>query len=124
MLPFSLISRAIISTTMAPWKNTFHAKQVLFEGCGTDPPRAAVLNVDDEYGRQLLKLARKKSAEVFSYGLSTGDFHVDINDLEITPRGSRFQMLTPAGEACHLDAADRQSKCLQCARRRGCRLCA
>jgi len=76
----------------------FRAKQVLFEGCGTDPPRAAVLNVDDEYGRDLLKLATKKSAEVFSYGLSTGDFHADTNDLEITARGSRFQMSTPAGE--------------------------
>src|SRR5258706_16051168 len=38
----------------------FRAKQVLFEGCGTEPPRAAVLNIDDEYGRQLWKLCKKK----------------------------------------------------------------
>ncbi len=76
----------------------FHAKQVLFEGCGTEPPRAAILNADDEYGRELMKLATKKSAEVFSYGLSMGDFHADINNLEVTARGSRFQMSTPAGE--------------------------
>jgi UDP-N-acetylmuramoyl-L-alanyl-D-glutamate--2,6-diaminopimelate ligase len=75
----------------------FRAKQVLFEGCGTDPPRAAVLNTDDEYGRELLKLATKQSTEVFSYGLSTGDFHATMNDLEITARGSRFQMSTPMG---------------------------
>src|SRR5271156_625059 len=68
----------------------FHAKQMLFEGCGTEAPRAAVLNIDDEYGRELLKLATKKSAEVFSYGFSTGDFHADLDDLEITARGSRF----------------------------------
>ena len=74
----------------------FRAKQVLFEGCGTEPPRAAVLNIDDEYGRQLLKLARKKSAEVLSYGLAAGDFHAE--DIEITARGSRFQMVTPAGK--------------------------
>ena len=72
----------------------FRAKRVLFEGCGTDPPRAAVLNVDDEYGRQLLKLAEKKSARVSSYGLAAGDFHAE--KLQITARGSRFQMVTPA----------------------------
>jgi UDP-N-acetylmuramoyl-L-alanyl-D-glutamate--2,6-diaminopimelate ligase len=75
----------------------FRAKQVLFEGCGTDPPRAAVLNVDDEYGRALIKVAKDRSAEVFSYGLATGDFHANTN-LEITARGSRFQMSTPASE--------------------------
>src|ERR1700690_3529613 len=78
----------------------FRAKQVLFEGCGTDPPRAAVLNTDDEYGRDLLRLATKKSSTVFSYGLATGDFHANANgnDLEITARGSRFQMATPTGK--------------------------
>ena len=74
----------------------FRAKQVLFEGCGTDPPRAAVLNTDDEYGRQLLKLAKKKSSLVLSYGLAAGDFHAE--SLQITARGSRFEMVTPAGK--------------------------
>jgi UDP-N-acetylmuramoyl-L-alanyl-D-glutamate--2,6-diaminopimelate ligase len=71
----------------------FRAKSVLFEGCGTDPPRAAVLNIDDEHGRELCKLSKKKSAEVFSYGLSSGDFHAEA--VEITPRGTRFQLVTP-----------------------------
>src|SRR2546430_950276 len=31
----------------------FAAKRVLFEGCGTDPPRVAVLNAEDEYGQKL-----------------------------------------------------------------------
>jgi UDP-N-acetylmuramoyl-L-alanyl-D-glutamate--2,6-diaminopimelate ligase len=74
----------------------FHAKEVLFEGCGTDPPRAAVLNLDDEYGRQLFKLCKKKSAMVLSYGLTSGDFHAE--SVEITPRGTRFQMVTPSGK--------------------------
>jgi UDP-N-acetylmuramoyl-L-alanyl-D-glutamate--2,6-diaminopimelate ligase len=73
----------------------FCAKQVLFEGCGTEPPRSAVVNTDDEYGRQLLKLSKKKSAVTLSYGLSAGDFHAE--SLEITPRGTRFQMVTPSG---------------------------
>jgi UDP-N-acetylmuramoyl-L-alanyl-D-glutamate--2,6-diaminopimelate ligase len=81
----------------------FRAKQVLFEGCGTEPPRAAVINIDDEYGRQLLKLCRKKSALVISYGLTSGgltsgdcDFHAE--SVDITPRGTRFQMVTPSGK--------------------------
>jgi UDP-N-acetylmuramoyl-L-alanyl-D-glutamate--2,6-diaminopimelate ligase len=74
----------------------FRAKQVLFEGCGTDPSRAAVLNTDDEYGRQLLKVANKKNSVVLSYGLTAGDFHAE--NLQITARGSRFQMATPAGK--------------------------
>ncbi len=74
----------------------FRAKQVLFEGCGTEPPRAAVLNIDDEYGRQLLALSKKKSSLVLTYGLTTGDFHAEA--VEITSRGTRFQMATPAGK--------------------------
>jgi UDP-N-acetylmuramoyl-L-alanyl-D-glutamate--2,6-diaminopimelate ligase len=69
---------------------------MLFEGCGTDPPRAAVLNIDDEYGRQLLKLCQKKSATVLSYGLASGDFRAE--SVEIMPRGTRFQMVTPSGK--------------------------
>ena len=74
----------------------FQAKQVMFEGCGTEPPRAAVLNLDDEYGRTLWKRCQKKSSSVFSYGLTSGDFHAE--SVEITPRGTRFQMVTPAGK--------------------------
>jgi len=73
----------------------FRAKQVLFAGCGTEPPRAAVLNFDDECGRELVKLANKRSSVVLSYGLASGDYHAE--SLDITPRGSRFQMATPAG---------------------------
>jgi UDP-N-acetylmuramoyl-L-alanyl-D-glutamate--2,6-diaminopimelate ligase len=77
-------------------ENYFHSKRVLFEGCGTEPPRAAVLNIDDGYGRELLKLCKKKSAQVFSYGLTSGDFHAEA--VEIMPRGTRFKMVTPAGK--------------------------
>jgi UDP-N-acetylmuramoyl-L-alanyl-D-glutamate--2,6-diaminopimelate ligase len=76
--------------TMADY---FRAKQVLFEGCGTEPPRAAVLNIDDDYGRQLPTLSKKQSSEVLSYGLTSGDFHAE--SVEITARGTRFQMATP-----------------------------
>jgi len=71
----------------------FRAKQILFEGCGTEPPRAAVVNIDDEHGRQLLALAKKKSSAAYSYGFTSGDFHAE--SIEITPRGTRFQLITP-----------------------------
>jgi len=77
-------------------ENYFLAKQALFDGCGTDPPRAAVLNLDDEYGRQLWKVCKRKSAVALSYGLTSGDFHAE--SVEITPRGTRFQMVTPGGK--------------------------
>src|SRR5215467_6932465 len=74
----------------------FRAKQVLFEGCGTEPPRAAVINIDNESGRQLQALSRKKSEQVFSYGLTEGDFHAEA--VEITGGGTRFRMITPSGK--------------------------
>ncbi len=71
----------------------FFSKQVLFEGCGTDAPRAAVLNADDEYGQKLVKISKKSSSEVLTYGLTKGDFHA--GKVEITPRGTRFDLITP-----------------------------
>ncbi|MGO9124122.1 MAG: UDP-N-acetylmuramoyl-L-alanyl-D-glutamate--2,6-diaminopimelate ligase [Terriglobales bacterium] len=73
----------------------FAAKQVLFEGCGTDAPRATVINIEDEYGQRLIPVSRKRSAEVLTYGLAQGDFHAE--KAEITSRGTRFDLITPAG---------------------------
>ncbi len=70
----------------------FAAKQILFEGCGTDPPRAAVLNIDDEYGRKLVQISKKRGSQVLTYGLANGDFHAQ--GLEITSRGTRFDIAT------------------------------
>ena len=74
----------------------FRAKRVLFEGCGTEPPRVAVINTDNESGRELLTLSRKKSSEVLTYGLTSGDFHAEA--VEITGNGTRFQMAMPSGK--------------------------
>jgi UDP-N-acetylmuramoyl-L-alanyl-D-glutamate--2,6-diaminopimelate ligase len=71
----------------------FAAKRVLFEGCGTDPPRSAVTNLDDECGAKLSEFSRKRSSMVLTYGWSRGDFHADKPD--ITPRGTRFDLITP-----------------------------
>jgi len=73
----------------------FAAKQVLFEGCGTDAPRAAVINLEDEYGQKLVEISRKRSAEVLTYGFAQGDFHAEKP--EITSRGTRFDLVAPSG---------------------------
>ena len=41
--------------TMAEY---FASKRILFEGCGTEPPRCAIVNLDDEYGRKLAEFSR------------------------------------------------------------------
>jgi len=71
----------------------FAAKRVLFEGCGTDPPRAVVTNLDDAYGAELAEFSRKRSAVVLTYGWERGDFHAA--NLDINPRGTRFDIVTP-----------------------------
>ncbi len=71
----------------------FAAKKVLFEGCGTDAPRAAVTNLDDEYGAKLAAFSRKRSSVVLTYGWDHGDFHAEKAD--IAPRGTRFDLATP-----------------------------
>jgi UDP-N-acetylmuramoyl-L-alanyl-D-glutamate--2,6-diaminopimelate ligase len=35
----------------------FDAKRILFEGCGTEPPRVSVINADDEHGVKLSKMS-------------------------------------------------------------------
>jgi UDP-N-acetylmuramoyl-L-alanyl-D-glutamate--2,6-diaminopimelate ligase len=80
--------------TMAEY---FAAKRILFEGCGTEPPRSAIVNLDDEYGRRLAEDSRRRS-RVFTYGIEEGDFHAER--LEMTPQGNNFVLTTPDG---HID---------------------
>jgi UDP-N-acetylmuramoyl-L-alanyl-D-glutamate--2,6-diaminopimelate ligase len=48
----------------------FAAKQLLFTGSGGPPPRYAVINRDDEWGRKLATL--KTGSDTLLYGLGTG----------------------------------------------------
>ena len=73
----------------------FSAKRALFAGIGAAEPRASVLNLDDEYGLQLAKFCKGRRSEVITYGLSKADFHAA--KLEITPRGTSFEVITPDG---------------------------
>ena len=73
----------------------FAAKAILFQGLGTEPPRVAAINVEDDYGQRLLKLCNKQT-EVLTYGIKTGDFHA--KDLRIDTTGAFFTLVTPRGE--------------------------
>ncbi len=74
----------------------FAAKRVLFEGCGTDPPRAVVTNVEDKSGAKLAEFSRKRSSLVLKYGWERGDLHAE--KVEITTRGTRFDLVMPEGK--------------------------
>ena len=73
----------------------FASKTILFKGLGTEPPRAAVINVEDEYGQRLIKLL-KKQQELITYGIDSGDFHA--KDLSIERSGTKFTLVTPTGQ--------------------------
>ncbi len=70
----------------------FAAKRALFEGVGTDPPRVAVVNVEDEYGKKLAKFSKSRS-QLLTYGVEQGDFHADKVDVGMN--GTRFDLVTP-----------------------------
>ena len=76
-------------------ENYFAAKTILFKGSGTEPPRAAVVNTEDGYGRELLKYC-KKHEELITYGIERGDFHA--KDLKIEHNGVQFTLVTPEGK--------------------------
>jgi UDP-N-acetylmuramoyl-L-alanyl-D-glutamate--2,6-diaminopimelate ligase len=69
---------------------------VLFEGCGTDAPRAVVTNVDDEYGGEAGGVQPEAQLVVLKYGWERGDLHAE--KVEITTRGTRFDLVMPAGK--------------------------
>jgi UDP-N-acetylmuramoyl-L-alanyl-D-glutamate--2,6-diaminopimelate ligase len=77
--------------------NYFAAKRKLFDGSAGPPPRAAILNHDDEYAASLKETARAAGSElVYTYGMDHGDFWAD--GLEMEPAGMRFTMIAPHGE--------------------------
>ena len=73
----------------------FAAKQLLFAGPGAEPPRVAVINVDDSYGRKLAEFSQGHGSQVITYGLGQADFHTA--NLNISVRGTGFDLLGPQG---------------------------
>ncbi|MGH2788182.1 MAG: UDP-N-acetylmuramoyl-L-alanyl-D-glutamate--2,6-diaminopimelate ligase [Actinomycetota bacterium] len=89
----------------------YEAKLSLFDPARLD--RGAV-NIDDAYGR---RLAEESPVEMLSFGLA-GDADVRADDIGLGPHGSRFLLLSPAGEAkieTSLAGAFNLSNCLAAA---------
>ncbi len=71
----------------------FDAKGILFRGCGAEPPRAAIFNIEDEYGA---KLAQASKSELrLTYGIAAGDFRAD--EVDTGRNGTRVDIVMPAG---------------------------
>lgn len=71
----------------------FAAKRMLFEGCGSKPPRVAVINTDDPYGRTLRNSAKNLSEETISYGLKGADFVA--SNLDVQLQNTTFTLSAP-----------------------------
>jgi UDP-N-acetylmuramoyl-L-alanyl-D-glutamate--2,6-diaminopimelate ligase len=72
----------------------FAAKLRLFEGVGTVPPRVAVVNFDDAYGRRIVEAAGR--SQVLTYGLDEGAAF-RASEIRMRAGETRFTMATPAG---------------------------
>ncbi|HZU32834.1 MAG TPA: UDP-N-acetylmuramoyl-L-alanyl-D-glutamate--2,6-diaminopimelate ligase [Candidatus Angelobacter sp.] len=70
----------------------FAAKSILFSGCGTRPPRAAIINADDEYGRILAKNNAAASEQIIQYGIHQGNFRA--TNIVLKPDGTVFDLVT------------------------------
>jgi UDP-N-acetylmuramoyl-L-alanyl-D-glutamate--2,6-diaminopimelate ligase len=73
----------------------FEAKSMLFLGCGSRPPRAAVINADDEYGKALAQTRKSSGEEITLYGIQGGDFRA-VN-IHLKQDGTAFELATPIG---------------------------
>lgn len=78
-------------------ENYFAAKRALFDGENGAAPRVSVVNVEDAYGAVLAGVARDAGAQVFTYGIRTGDFRVE--DSRMSAAGMTFRMVAPQGTA-------------------------
>jgi UDP-N-acetylmuramoyl-L-alanyl-D-glutamate--2,6-diaminopimelate ligase len=73
----------------------FEAKSILFLGCGSRPPRAAVINADDEYGRSMAQTRATGSEQIILYGIQNGDFRA--TNIDLKPDGTTFDLSTSSG---------------------------
>jgi UDP-N-acetylmuramoyl-L-alanyl-D-glutamate--2,6-diaminopimelate ligase len=75
----------------------FAAKRLLFDGLVYPAPRVAVINAQDERGKQLAAAARRAGAEVRLFGIGAGEWRAA--KYKLTPGGAVIELETPAGSA-------------------------
>ncbi|HEX8651190.1 MAG TPA: UDP-N-acetylmuramoyl-L-alanyl-D-glutamate--2,6-diaminopimelate ligase [Pyrinomonadaceae bacterium] len=78
-------------------ENYFAAKRRLFDGRLGEPPRVAVINVDDARGLELASELSTREARVVRYALER-EADVTAHGIEISLEGMRFRLRTPAVE--------------------------
>src|SRR5205807_9887451 len=78
-------------------ENYFAAKRRLFDGSLGEPPRAAVVNADDEYGARLAGDLEHEGRGVLLYALDESA-EVTARDVEFSMEGTRLRLGTPGGE--------------------------
>ena len=67
------------------------SKRKLFEANGSAPPRVAVINGDDSFGRALYETAKRSGSELISYGLNPA-CDVTAENIEYLTTGTRFSL--------------------------------
>ena len=72
----------------------FAAKMRLFEGVGAVPPRVALVNIDDEYGRRIAEAAGR--SQVVTYGMGK-DAAFRAEYVRMKAGETCFTMFTPVG---------------------------
>lgn len=75
----------------------FDSKRRLFDGRVGERPGAAVVNIDDAYGRQLAAELKNDAAPALTYAFDA-EADVTARGLEISSAGMRFVIRTPTGE--------------------------
>jgi UDP-N-acetylmuramoyl-L-alanyl-D-glutamate--2,6-diaminopimelate ligase len=75
----------------------FAAKRRLFDGSLGEPPRASVINIDDEYGARLSEELQAVGRRVLRYALDQ-EAEVTARGVEFSLGGTRLTLRTPAGE--------------------------
>lgn len=67
------------------------SKRKLFEASGSTPPRVAVINGDDNFGRTLHETAKRSGSELIRYGLNPA-CDVTAENIEYLPTRTRFRL--------------------------------
>jgi len=75
------------------FEDYFTAKKTLFTGTGAGVPDTAIINIDDDYGKKLLGLAKK----AVSYGLESGA-DITTKKFQLSFNGLTFTAQTPNGK--------------------------
>jgi UDP-N-acetylmuramoyl-L-alanyl-D-glutamate--2,6-diaminopimelate ligase len=78
----------------ATMENYFAAKAKLFEGIGTPPPKVAVINREDAWGRRLMQYPSR--SKIMSYGVDEGEYRAE--KVELHSGETHFVFKTPDGD--------------------------